>query len=66
VLGGCNFGVLFPWWDLLFQTAIFDNSYHPTGVDSIVPSNNPFIQQIQFLRNSIESLKRAFSRQDAL
>jgi sterol desaturase/sphingolipid hydroxylase (fatty acid hydroxylase superfamily) len=66
VFGGCNFGVLFPWWDLLFQTAIFDNSYHPTGVDSIVPSNNPFIQQIQFLRNSIESLKRAFSRQDAL
>jgi sterol desaturase/sphingolipid hydroxylase (fatty acid hydroxylase superfamily) len=66
VLGGCNFGVLFPWWDLLFQTAIFDNSYHPTGVDSIVPSNNPFVQQIQFLRNSIESLKRAFSRQDTL
>jgi sterol desaturase/sphingolipid hydroxylase (fatty acid hydroxylase superfamily) len=66
VLGGCNFGVLFPWWDLLFKTAIFDTAYHPTGVDSIVPSNNPFIQQIQFLRNSIESLKRALSRQGTL
>jgi sterol desaturase/sphingolipid hydroxylase (fatty acid hydroxylase superfamily) len=66
VLGGCNFGVLFPWWDLWFKTAIFDTSYHPTGVDSIVPSNNPFIQQIQFLRNSINSLKRAVLRQGAL
>jgi len=66
VLGGCNFGVLFPWWDLLFRTAIFDTSYHPTGVDSIIPSNNPFIQQIQFLRNSMDALKRVFMRRDAL
>jgi sterol desaturase/sphingolipid hydroxylase (fatty acid hydroxylase superfamily) len=65
VLGGCNFGVLFPWWDLLFKTAIFDTSYHPTGVDAIVPSNNPFIQQAQFFRNSMNALKRAFFRLDA-
>ncbi len=32
VLGGHNFGVLLPWWDMLFQTANFDNAYHPTGV----------------------------------
>ena len=29
---GCNFGVLFPWWDMLFGTADFDQSYHPTGI----------------------------------
>lgn len=32
VLGGCNFGVLLPWWDLLFGTANFEPRYHPTGV----------------------------------
>lgn len=32
VLGGCNFGVLFPWWDMLFRTANFELRYEPTGV----------------------------------
>lgn len=32
VLGGCNFGVLLPWWDLLFGTANFERRYDPTGV----------------------------------
>ncbi len=31
-LGGHNFGVLFPWWDMLFKTADFSNRYDPTGV----------------------------------
>lgn len=31
-LGGHNFGVLFPWWDMLFNTADFSNRYDPTGV----------------------------------
>jgi len=30
-LGGCNFGVLLPWWDMLFGTANFDLRYDPTG-----------------------------------
>lgn len=30
---GHNFGVLFPWWDMLFRTAKFDARYEPTGVD---------------------------------
>lgn len=29
---GCNFGVLFPWWDMLFGTARWDGAYHPTGI----------------------------------
>lgn len=32
VLGGHNFGVLFPWWDMLLGTARFDNVYLPTGI----------------------------------
>jgi sterol desaturase/sphingolipid hydroxylase (fatty acid hydroxylase superfamily) len=31
-LGGCNFGVLLPWWDMLFGTADFQLRYDPTGV----------------------------------
>ncbi|NDB12338.1 MAG: sterol desaturase family protein, partial [Betaproteobacteria bacterium] len=29
---GCNFGVLFPWWDMIFRTADFDQRYHMTGI----------------------------------
>ena len=31
-LGGHNFGVLLPWWDMLFRTANFELRYDPTGV----------------------------------
>lgn len=31
-LGGYNFGVLLPWWDMLFGTANFEQRYDPTGV----------------------------------
>ena len=31
-LGGHNFGVLLPWWDVLFGTANFDQRYDATGV----------------------------------
>jgi sterol desaturase/sphingolipid hydroxylase (fatty acid hydroxylase superfamily) len=31
-LGGCNFGVLLPWWDMLFGTANFEVRYDPTGI----------------------------------
>ena len=31
-LGGHNFGVLLPWWDMLFGTADFSPGYAPTGV----------------------------------
>lgn len=37
-LGGHNFGVLLPWWDMLFRTANFDNRYDPTGIrDQVEP-----------------------------
>jgi sterol desaturase/sphingolipid hydroxylase (fatty acid hydroxylase superfamily) len=31
-LGGHNFGVLLPWWDMLFGTANFEKRFDPTGV----------------------------------
>ena len=38
VLGGHNFGVLLPWWDMLFGTANFERRYDPTGVrDQVEP-----------------------------
>jgi sterol desaturase/sphingolipid hydroxylase (fatty acid hydroxylase superfamily) len=38
VLGGCNFAVLLPIWDLLFGTANFELRYEPTGVrDQLEP-----------------------------
>ena len=37
-LGGANFGVLLPWWDMLFGTANFDLRYDATGVrDQVEP-----------------------------
>jgi len=56
VLGGCNFGVLFPWWDMLFKTAQFDEGYYPSGVRDFSPPNTLFQQQWQSLKMSWQSL----------
>jgi len=29
---GCNFGVLFPWWDMIFRTASWNKTVEPTGI----------------------------------
>ncbi|MCY0386387.1 sterol desaturase family protein [Robbsia sp. Bb-Pol-6] len=29
---GCNFGVLFPWWDMLFRTVSWNRQIEPTGI----------------------------------
>jgi sterol desaturase/sphingolipid hydroxylase (fatty acid hydroxylase superfamily) len=34
---GCNFGVLFPFWDMLFRTADFRDSYEDVGVRDQLP-----------------------------
>jgi sterol desaturase/sphingolipid hydroxylase (fatty acid hydroxylase superfamily) len=40
-LGGANFGVLLPWWDMLFNTANFEIRYDKTGVrDQVEPGLN--------------------------
>jgi len=40
-LGGCNFGVLLPVWDLLFRTARFDQGYAETGVRDQLDRTGP-------------------------
>jgi sterol desaturase/sphingolipid hydroxylase (fatty acid hydroxylase superfamily) len=41
-LGGHNFGVLLPWWDMLFRTANFEQRYDPTGIRDQVDSNRDY------------------------
>jgi sterol desaturase/sphingolipid hydroxylase (fatty acid hydroxylase superfamily) len=36
-LGGHNFAVLFPIWDILFRTANFEQRYDPTGIRDQLP-----------------------------
>ncbi|TAK94160.1 MAG: fatty acid hydroxylase family protein [Aquabacterium sp.] len=40
-LGGCNFAVLFPVWDVLFGTARFDGRFEPTGIRDQLPGHGP-------------------------
>ena len=56
VLGGCNFGVLFPWWDMLFRTAIFPKEVYPTGVRNLTVSQNILIQQWQGLVHAFKEI----------
>ena len=56
VLGGCNFGVLFPWWDMMFKTAQFDESYYPTGVKEFLAPENVLSQQWVSLKKSWQAL----------
>ncbi|MGC7403523.1 sterol desaturase family protein [Pandoraea pneumonica] len=34
---GCNFGVLFPWWDMVFRTADFSTASVATGIRDQLP-----------------------------
>ncbi len=42
VLGGHNFGVLLPWWDMLFRTVNFQQRYDPTGIRDQVEANRDY------------------------
>ncbi|MEX3948960.1 sterol desaturase family protein [Paraburkholderia sp. EG287B] len=35
---GCNFGVLFPWWDVMFRTASWNKEHEPTGIRDQLPA----------------------------
>ncbi len=43
-LGGHNFGVLLPWWDVLFGTANFELRWDPTGVRDQVEGGRDYGQ----------------------
>lgn len=61
-LGGCNFGVLLPLWDLLFRTARFDSGFAATGVRDQLTGRNygrGFWQQQWFgLKRMVEFARR--------
>jgi sterol desaturase/sphingolipid hydroxylase (fatty acid hydroxylase superfamily) len=56
VLGGCNFGILFPWWDIAFKTAIYPDKVYPTGVRNLAVSQNIFVQQWQGLVHAVREV----------
>lgn len=60
VLGGHNFGVLLPWWDVLFGTANFEQRYDPTGIRDQVEANRDYGRG--FWSQQWVGLKRLFGR----
>jgi sterol desaturase/sphingolipid hydroxylase (fatty acid hydroxylase superfamily) len=60
VLGGHNFGVLLPWWDVLFGTANFEQRYDPTGVRDQVDANRDYGKG--FWAQQWVGLKRLFGK----
>ena len=59
-LGGHNFGVLLPWWDMLFKTVNFEQRYDPTGVRDQVEKNRNY--GVGFWSQQWIGLKRLFGR----
>jgi sterol desaturase/sphingolipid hydroxylase (fatty acid hydroxylase superfamily) len=41
---GCNFGVLFPWWDMMFRTVSWNPAVEPTGIRDQLPGVDPVTQ----------------------
>jgi sterol desaturase/sphingolipid hydroxylase (fatty acid hydroxylase superfamily) len=60
VLGGHNFGVLLPWWDMLFGTVNFQERYDPTGIRDQVEQNRNYGRG--FWSQQWIGLKRLFGR----
>ncbi|WP_411878869.1 sterol desaturase family protein [Polaromonas sp. YR568] len=59
-LGGHNFGVLLPWWDVLFGTANFEQRYDPTGIRDQVEANRDYGKG--FWSQQWVGLKRLFGK----
>lgn len=60
VLGGHNFGVLLPWWDMLFGTVNFQQRYDPTGIRDQVEAYRDYGSG--FWSQQWIGLKRLFGR----
>jgi sterol desaturase/sphingolipid hydroxylase (fatty acid hydroxylase superfamily) len=60
VLGGHNFGVLLPWWDVIFGTANFEQRYDPTGIRDQVEANRDYGRG--FWSQQWVGLKRLFGK----
>ena len=62
-LGGHNFGVLLPWWDVFFGTANFESRYDPTGIRDQVENNRDYGSG--FWSQQWIGMKRLFGRASA-
>lgn len=65
VLGGHNFGVLLPWWDMLFGTADFHTGFVSTGIrDQVEPDAQGQVQDYGrgFWAQQWLGLRRLFRR----
>lgn len=65
VLGGHNFGVLLPWWDMAFGTSNFDLRYDPTGIrDQVEPGPDGMVRDYGkgFWSQQWRGLARVFGR----
>jgi sterol desaturase/sphingolipid hydroxylase (fatty acid hydroxylase superfamily) len=61
-LGGHNFAVLFPVWDILFGTARYDGQDHPTGIRDQLPEEGGRDYGSGFWRQQWLGLKRLLHR----
>lgn len=61
-LGGCNFAVLFPVWDIVFGTARFDGHFEPTGIRDQLPEHGGRDYGEGFWTQQWLGLKRLLSR----
>ena len=61
-LGGHNFAVLFPVWDVLFRTANFEERYDPTGVRDQLPEAGGRDYGRGFWAQQWRGLQRLFGR----
>ena len=59
-LGGHNFGVLLPWWDVLFKTANFELRYDATGIRDQVEAGRDYGRG--FWSQQWLGIKRLFGR----
>jgi sterol desaturase/sphingolipid hydroxylase (fatty acid hydroxylase superfamily) len=64
-LGGCNFAVLFPVWDIVFGTARFDGRFEATGIRDQLPEYGGRDYGKGFWSQQWLGLKRLLSRRPA-
>ncbi|MDN4574071.1 fatty acid hydroxylase [Pandoraea cepalis] len=57
---GCNFGVLVPWWDMVFRTASWERAVEPTGIRDQLPA--PEGRSRRYGMGVIAQQLRAFGR----
>ncbi len=60
VLGGHNFGVLLPWWDMIFGTANFELRFDATGIRDQVEGGRDY--GAGFWAQQVKGIKRLFGR----